>query len=305
MTPMPPICSRVYLLTKPLFLTGVLILLGSFNHPAKSKEPTFYQIELIAFEHAQLPSALAEQWPPYTRRTAAATDHLLSKTIPRGRNKTPNAGVGGETDLDDPGAEQATLTDQAILEEFQPLDAAQLQMKDVVTRLKQRRLARRILLHTAWQQRMGEANHAPRVWLSSESHLKSSQPAAEQLLDSTYFLRYLPDLRAQTAGGMWQKKVSQQQFDFSGTVSFYKTRYPRLETNLCLTIDQFRLPDAYIVKRPELNPLNTVPTRFVDICSRETSGLTFGRPSYFDTPVLGLLVLVTEVEAATNLTLKQ
>jgi len=70
-------------------------------------------------------------------------------------------------------------------------------------------------------------------------------------------------------------------FELEGTVAFYQTRYPRLESNLCLTIKTSATSQS---------------APYVDVCSREIRGLKYGELIYFDTPVLGLIAQVRRIK---------
>ena len=82
-------------------------------------------------------------------------------------------------------------------------------------------------------------------------------------------------------------------FELTGTLAFYQTRYPRLETNLCLLLES----DQGL--RPPILPVsNQLPqvAKFAEVCSREIRGLKYGEMIYFDTPLLGLIAQVRRLE---------
>ncbi|RLA10253.1 MAG: hypothetical protein DRQ54_00125 [Gammaproteobacteria bacterium] len=232
----------------------VIAMMVSWSGYAESA--ALYVVEVIAFTHYN--SATGEElWPPHETTHRAANVQELSTS--QGRT------------------------------EFTALAAQNLRLSNVVSALQRKHLAGRILVHTGWIQTMKPANNIAPVWIEGGTPLpaevtywgpsdREDREAVDDLADSTDPLTSDPwPLTDQI-----DSTVSvANNFELEGTVAFYQTRYPRLESNLCLTIKTSSTSQS---------------APYVDVCSREIRGLKYGELIYFDTPVLGLIAQVRRIK---------
>jgi hypothetical protein len=280
----------------PLIL---LLLIFSGTSSSQTQDDQLFEVELIAFTHLN-PHDSGEQWPapahPYR-------DGRVQKPITQNDQQSetgPSLAFGGRTGT-------APERDQeSIHGEFKQLVDTELKLGGLAARLRRKQLAERVLLHTGWRQKIKPANATvpvlieggfPLAEVTNRWHSPAVQQDQTRGADLAALSPLLPktDPRisnadsATTNAGAFAGK-----FELEGTLAFYETRYPRLETNLCLTITA-KSGSPLIMDQP-----TTLPATPEVVCSREIRGLKYGDLLYFDTPVLGLLAQVRRVTTPTQ-----
>ena len=305
---------------KPPHVAWLLIGL-LFSHLGHTETPEFYEIEIIAFKQPNLSAAFDEYWPaaeasrplPRLKRLFSAEPPLLDLTTLKGlpesgenRKKdaletdetativaaetaNPHQDTGLKTALK-PLIEKPTAdNDSTPVEshqtpaEFTLLTKQQLQLTAVTKSLLKKRLTKNILLHTGWIQQIRPANSAVPILLEGGNPLTPNQPG-QQWLKGNYRGYYLGSVSLGT------DNFSFPEFELEGTVSFYQTRYPRLETSLCQTLaPKFLTHQLFQPKEPTLIK-GDHPSQ--QICSKEVRGLSYGELIYFDTPSFGIVIQV-------------
>jgi len=245
-----------------------------------------YEIELIAFTHYNA-AVESEQWPPHQRMERTADVTSLTADQKQQRNST----ISTETLL--------------VPAEFTRLSRGQLKLGGLVSELSRKHQTVRILLHTGWVQTIKPANSTVPVFLEGGKPLTPptinqgrsyEQPRQVFATSTDQTTSPLPD---HTTLPAWvdTTEIEPPELELEGTLAFYQTRYPRLETNLCLAIEQHQAPLPIMLSAADQS---SAETRYADVCSREIRGLKYGELIYFDTPVLGLLAQVRRVKPASE-----
>ena len=302
---------------------NLLWMLAGLTHMSLSHAETqpIYEIEIIAFEQPTITAALNEQWPELTpsrpaprlqrlfstqvAKTSANSEGTLSQPeIKHDQNNDPRAikreESGGSKSQDHPVTKEIrehnptpdnfdsntpTLEQKKTRpDDFTLLAANQLQLKVLINSLLKKRLARRILLHTGWAQRIHPAKKAIPVFLEGGNPLRPNQ-ADRTWLSGGYRGYFSAPITLQA------NEFNLPDFELVGTISFYETRYPRIETNLCQTIGQ------HLLTSPLTQTTNSDQFQsqgFQQICNREIRGLSYDELIYFDSPTFGLIVQIRE-----------
>ena len=302
------------------------LLFSQLNHAEAER---FYEIEVIAFKQPQLWAAFDEQWPevelsrpiPGLKRLfSAQAPKLISTTLDELTKNEENTIQGHQLEIEkipetialetialethDPNQQAAFKTalepdlkpkpnsaeeselpvENPTPTEFTLLAKEQLQLTELTEALIKKRLTQNILLHTGWIQQMRPANTAVPILLEGGNPLTPSRPDLQWLMGS--YRGYFNSLAS-----LQNDAFNFPKFELEGTVSFYETRYPRLETNLCQTLDPKLLTNQLL--RTTSSSLTTSTARpSQQICSREVRGLSFGELIYFDTPSFGVVIQV-------------
>ena len=298
----------------------LILMIGLTNSSLSHAEPApYYEIEIIAFEQPQLAEALNEQWP---ETEPSRPNPELQRLFSRPAEQPPSGHLENLSDTDsllahgslstsaDPMKAEATSKQRLNLEPLTPTEAQalaqlsasknglaapsdrnqlpleftllsreQLQLTAIKKTLLRKRLARRLLLHTGWVQQIRPAKAAVPVLLEGGNPLTINQPS-HQWLQGRYRGYINKPVTLQT------NEFNIAEFELGGTISFYETRYPRIETNLCQTINPELLANSFI-QLADSSRLNSK-----QICSQEVRGLSYGELVYFDTPSFGLLVQI-------------
>ena len=286
----------------PVPLTLLLLSLLS-SGISQAKEDQIFEVELIAFTHLN-PHESGEQWPLHhqlnrdnaIQKSTSQISPLVSDQLHE--TDTPLAIEHSDTPAPESGP-------GAAHEEFTQLAGAELQLSNLVSNLRRKRLAKRILLHTGWRQKIKPANSAvpvlieggfPLVLAASELPWTVSQSGQPATLGSSE-LSTEPFATTTTANRKTGNTSNffARGFELEGTLAFYETRYPRLETNICLALTtDATLP--LMMTTATASP--TYPNTPTMVCNREIRGLKYGEVLYFDTPILGLLAQVRKVPEA-------
>ena len=294
-----------------------------FSHLGHTETADFYEIEIIAFKQPDLSVAFDEHWPetepsrplPRLKRLFSAEPPKLVFTsvngLPGIEEKT-NQSHALETDettkivtaetaeprekniltiAPEPDLMAEPTTDNTInpIEknqipaEFTLLTKQQFQLTALTKILLNKRLTKNILLHTGWIQQIRPANSAVPIILEGGNPLTPNQPGL-QWLKGNYQGYYRGSVSLGT------ENFSFPEFELEGSVSFYQTRYPRLETNLCQTLDR-KLLTHQLFQTTDSTPLID-DHGSQQICSKEVRGLSYGELIYFDTPTFGIVIQV-------------
>ncbi len=306
---------------------NLLWMLAGLTHGMLShaQPQPIYEIEIIAFEQPSLTAALNEQWPEMEpSRPAPRLQRLFSAQLPE-KDNTPvddspesntennqNSGptdsalitadtdvillqnqptlisaaqqIPRQPDVDSRGNDPLLQTKIANTKEFTLLADDQLQLNKLAKSLRRKRLTKRILLHTGWIQPIYPAKTVTPVLIEGGDPLSPDQPD-RSWLNGDYQGYFSSPITLQI------NEFSPPEFELSGTISFYETRYPRIETNLCQTIEPHLLTNPLIL----LTNSNQLKNQgFQQVCNREIRGLSYGELIYFDSPTFGLIVQVRE-----------
>ena len=308
---------------------NLLWMLAGLAHGMLSHAQTqpIYEIEIIAFEQPSLTAALNEQWPEVEpSRPAPRLQRLFSAHLA----EPDDAAVDDSSEINTEISENSDPTDSQLMEpdpdpdtallhnkqsvisvaqelplqpgvnrssdnplqkteitranDFTLLTNDQFQLKKLTESLRRKRLTKRILLHTGWRQPIYPAKAAIPVLLEGGDPLSPNQPD-RSWLHGGYQGYFSGPISLKT------NEFSLPEFELSGTVSFYETRYPRIETNLCQTVEPHLLtnPLVLITNSDQLKNQG-----FQQVCNREIRGLSYGELIYFDSPTFGLIVQIRE-----------
>lgn len=258
----------------------------------------FYEIEFIAFTHYPT-SENQEQWPDHERSDVLTNAITLFTNL----QQTEISTVGSASTIDSAAIISADQSARQARREFSRLSPQQLQLGGTVTTLQRKRIAERILVHSGWIQKIKPANATtPVIIQAGDQFLPVSPVSGPQRNQAPYLVQTELGQILSSPGTVrpWRtlelpiiEPPEKGPFELTGTLAFYQTRYPRLETNLCLLqkSDQGLQP-------PTLPISNRSPhiASFAEVCSREIRGLKYGEMIYFDTPLLGLLAQVRRLE---------
>lgn len=258
----------------------------------------FYEIEFIAFTH--YPNSVnQEQWPDHERSDVPANAITLFTNL----QPTEISSVGSAPIIESAAIISADRSALRTRREFSRLSPQQLQLGGAVTTLQRKRIAERILIHSGWIQKIKPANATtPVIIQAGDQFLPVNPGSGPRRNQAPYLVKTELGQILSSPGTVrpWRtpelamtEPPEEGPFELTGTLAFYQTRYPRLETNLCLLLksDQGLQP-------PILPVSNQFPHQagFAEVCSREIRGLKYGEMIYFDTPLLGLLAQVRRLD---------
>ena len=254
--------------TDQLFIMLFVTLIGcSIAHANEDDDSQFYEIELIAFSHNSVVDN-DEQWPPSETGKPPGTGKQLLPAPPA-----------------------STTTTDIQQQEFTMLSREQRQLDPIASTLIRRGLANRILLHTGWRQKIRPANNAEPIIITGGQLLATPHWAAEGA--STYIVDLINHNNSLQTPGYWESPTlfRSHRFELEGTASFYQTRYPRLEIDICLIIEPNTAQTLPFM--PSQQNLMSTSAR---VCSREIRGIRYGDLSYFDTPYFGVLAQIRPLD---------
>ncbi len=275
----------------------LLLLIFSGTSSSQTQDDQLFEVELIAFTHLN-PHDSGEQWPV---RAHPYRDGRVQKPISQSNQKSaadPSTVFGDKAEFSPEGNQESSH------EEFTQLVDNELKLGGLATSLRRKKLAERVLLHIGWRQKIKPANATVPVLIEGGFPLavtydwqwppaQKSQPGGPDLAEPSPLL-LKTDPTANNADSInGNEGVFAGGFELEGTLAFYETRYPRLETNLCLAITA-NSGSPLLIEQPA-----TLPTTPEVVCSREIRGLKYDDLLYFDTPVLGLLAQVRRVTKPT------
>ena len=276
----------------------LLLLIFSGTGSSQTQDDQLFEVELIAFTHLN-PHDSGEQWPV---RAHPYRDDRVQKPITQSNQQSaadPSIAFGDRAEL------APERNQESSHGEFTQLVDTELKLGGLAASLRRKKLAERVLLHIGWRQKIKPANATVPVLIEGGFPLavtydwqwppaQKSQPGGPDLAEPSPLL-LKTDPTANNADSInGNEGVFAGGFELEGTLAFYETRYPRLETNICLVITAN--PESPLIIDQPAN----LPTTPEVVCSREIRGLKYDDLLYFDTPVLGLLA---QVRRATKPTL--
>lgn len=249
-----------------------------------------YEVELIAFSYRTVVDN-NEQWPPYLAGEPPVSGRQLlpaSAPVTPPQNEHPVAVNSPTVELN--AGPTSAITTAPPWQEFRRLRSAQHQLDPLASTLIRRGLADRILLHTGWQQTMRPANNSEPVLIIGGESLATPFLAGGTAANIAPWIN--PNSQLQTPD-YWESPMQYHRgrFELEGTASFYQTRYPRLELDICLII----AAPAGQKPQPISNP-RTSRSANARVCSREIRGVRYGELNYFDTPYFGVLAQVRRLD---------